>query len=156
MPKGVYPHTHVKPKSYSPELVDRVEELYSSGLTQAEVANAVGLTQKVIWRLMKNHSIAARVAAKRDQLGTNNHMWAGQSAGYQALHLRVAQLRGKPTSCARCPQNDPDVRYEWASLTGKYEDPSDYERMCLPCHRRYDGERRAAMGERTSPVWRSA
>lgn len=156
MPKGVYDHKHIKPKNYPPELVSRVEDLYNAGLTQDEVALKLGLTQKVIWKLMKNHGLATRVAGKRDQAGPRNHMWAGAEAGYQALHLRVAQLRGKPTACDRCPQGDPGLRYEWANLTGRYADPDDYERMCVSCHRIYDAQRRAATGERTSPVRRSA
>lgn len=155
MPKGVYPHTHIKPKVYPPVLVARVEEMYGSGMTQAEIAAAVGLTQKVIWKLMKNHGLHARVAAKRDQAGEKNHMWRGETAQYQALHLRVEATRGKPSECSRCGTTDPHLRYEWANLTGRYDDTADYERMCVSCHRRYDIARRAATGEPTSPVRRS-
>jgi hypothetical protein len=156
MPKGVYPHTHIKPKVYSAELVERVRSLYAEGRTQAEIAAEVGSTQKVIWRLMANHSIGARVAAKREQAGAANHMWSGDEAGYQALHLRVETARGKPTECQRCGLIDPASRYEWANLTGNYQDIEDYERMCVSCHRRYDAQRRAVTGEPTSPARRSA
>lgn len=150
------PGSGAKPRRYPAELVARVEELYGAGRTQAEVAVELDLTQKVVWKLMKNHGVEARVAAKRDQAGPRNHMWAGAAAGYQALHLRVAQLRGKPASCDRCSQSAPELRFEWANLTGRYEDPWDYERMCVSCHRAYDAQRRAATGELTSPVRRSA
>lgn len=145
-----------RPKVYPAVLVAEVERLYAAGRTQAEIAAQVGTTQKVIWRLMTNHEIAARVAAKRDQVGPANHMWAGDDAGYQALHLRVEAARGKPAACSRCGKDDPFCRYEWANLTGRYEDVEDYERMCVSCHRRYDAARRAATGEPTSPVRRSA
>jgi hypothetical protein len=156
MPKGVYPHTHLKPKDYPAEMVARVTEMYRAGLTQARIASELGASQKVVWRLMKNHGIVARVAANRDQEGPRSASWKGDAAGYQALHLRVAQLRGKPNACGRCKRNGPGRRYEWANLTGRYEDPEDYERMCVSCHRIYDAQRRAATGERTSPVGRSA
>jgi hypothetical protein len=145
-----------KPKVYAPELVAEVIRLYAGGLTQSEVAVAAGLTQKVVWRLMLRHGIGSRPAAKREQSGPANHMWAGEAAGYQALHLRVEVARGKPARCGRCGTDDPTVRYEWANLTGQYADVNDYERMCLPCHRSFDAARRAATGERTSPVRRSA
>ena len=83
-------------------------------------------------------------------------MWAGDRAGYQALHLRVEVARGKPSGCQRCGCEEPSARYEWANLTGNYTDINDYERMCVPCHRSFDARRRAATGERTSPVRRSA
>jgi hypothetical protein len=156
MPKGVYPHTHVRPKTYPADVVSAVERLYAHGLTQVEIASELGRTQKVIWRVMKNHGIAARVAAKRNQRGPDNHAWKGDEAGYSALHLRVVEARGKPTRCAACDTVDPERRYEWANLTGDYTDIADYIRLCLPCHRRFDGYRRAVTGERTSPEGRFA
>lgn len=156
VPKGVYPHTHLKPKSYPAEMVAMVEQMYGQGHTQSEIAEATNTTQKVIWRLMANHGITARTAAKRHQGAERNHMWAGDDAGYQALHLRVETARGKPSHCVRCGKNSPFARYEWANLTGNYTDIDDYRRMCVRCHRRYDAARRAATGMRTSPVRRSA
>jgi len=123
-------------------LVAEVRRLYESGMTQAEVGRAVGLTQRVIFNLMRRAGITSRVAAKRDQSGPANHMWRGNDAGYQALHLRVAQARGTPSQCARCGSTDPERVYEWANLTGRYEDVGDYERMCRSCHRQYDNGRR--------------
>lgn len=156
MPKGVYDHKHLKPKLYPAEMVERVEGLYAAGMTQQEIASELSTSQKVIWRLMKNHDIAARVAAKRSQAGESNHMWRGDDAKYQALHLRVEAARGKPRECGRCGSNDLNARYERANLTGKYTDVDDYERMCVSCHRTYDAQRRAATGQRTCPVRRSA
>ena len=43
--------------------------------------------------------------------------------------------------CERCGTTDPTKRYEWANLTGHYEDVADYERMCKSCHERYDRAR---------------
>jgi hypothetical protein len=82
-------------------------------------------------------------------------MWRGDAAKYQALHIRVEAARGKPQHCSECGATKPG-RYEWANLTGDYADVNDYARMCVSCHRRYDAARRAATGERTSPVRRSA
>jgi predicted DNA-binding protein (UPF0251 family) len=57
--------------------LDKVKEMYADGHTQAEIAEALGVSQKVVWRFMKNHGIKARVAAKRDQEGEKNSTWRG-------------------------------------------------------------------------------
>ena len=156
MPKGVYDRSasNWKPKpkkEYPPELVAEVRRLYESGLTMREVAEAVEASVKVIQRLMTRHGIARRPAAKRHQSGSANHTWKGDEAGYSALHLRVESARGKPQQCSRCDTTDPARFYEWANLTGHYEDVLDYARMCRQCHRAYDAARRKTTGERTSP-----
>ena len=56
---------------------EKVKELYESGMTQEEVGAFFGVSQKVIYRFMKNHGIKARVAAKRDQRGEKNSSWKG-------------------------------------------------------------------------------
>ena len=57
--------------------LDVVKSMYESGGTQCEIAEALGVSQKVVWRFMKNHGIKARVAAKRDQEGEKNSYWRG-------------------------------------------------------------------------------
>ena len=132
MPRGA------NPKIYPTELVDRVRVLYAAGHTQDEVAELLGTTQKVIYRLMRRHGIAARTAAKRCQRGPWNHAWKGEDAGYSACHLRVQSERGRPSKCETCGTTTAP-RYEWANLTGRYADPLDYKRLCVPCHHKLDG-----------------
>lgn len=136
------PGSGAKPKTYAPELVQKVRDLYALGASQTEIAEATGITQKVVWRLMSRHGITARPAVKRDQTGSANSSWRGSTATYAALHKRVEVLRGTPKKCERCGLQDPDRRYEWANLNGRYDDPYDYERLCVPCHRRLDTQRR--------------
>ena len=71
----------------------------------------------------------------------NNRAWRGVEASYPSKHKRVRRHRGKPDHCTRCGTNDPAVYYEWANLTGDYDDIWDYDPMCKPCHRAFDGER---------------
>lgn len=118
---------------------DRLVELYRSGLTQAEVGKAMGVSQKVIWSAMKRLGVPARRQIKRDQRGEKNHAWKGGQAGYSALHLRVSEQRGRPSKCEVCGTTDPSKMYEWASLTKNYADIHDYKRMCRSCHHRFDG-----------------
>lgn len=144
------PGSGAKPKVYPPTLVTRVRELYESGLTQAEVASASGVSQKVVYNLMRRHGIPRRPRVKRDQTGDRNASWRGDDVTYSAAHVRVVTARGKPNECSRCGRNDGDATYEWANLTGAYHDVNDYARMCRSCHRRFDHERRNESGVLTS------
>lgn len=138
MPKGVYPRKPKPPKQYDPELVEKVASLYVRGASQSEIAQEIGATQKVVWRIMQNHGIPARKAAKRDQRGEKNHMWKGDDASYKAFHQRIVKRRGQPKKCELCGTTDPSKHYDWASRTGRYEDPADYFRLCRSCHWVYD------------------
>ena len=142
MPSGA------KPKKYPARMVAEVKHLYAKNMTQGEIAAKTGTTQKVVWRLMRRHGIDARVAAKRDQGGSKNHAWKGAAAGYAALHLRVQSLRGRPRKCEVCGSTSRRRVYDWANLTGAYDDPFDYKRMCRSCHAKHDGTVRNLKGGR--------
>lgn len=118
--------------------VEKAKRLYESGMTQEEVAKELGTTQKVIWSRLKEEGYRCRIAAKREQFGENNDSWKGSAAKYSALHYRIYKLKGCPRKCEVCGTDDKNKRYEWASLSGKYDDPSDYKRMCKSCHSKYD------------------
>lgn len=66
----------------------------------------------------------------------------GENAGYHAFHKRVYSARGKADCCNVCGLKEIGRRYEWANLTGDYNNVMDYEKMCKPCHMRYDHKRR--------------
>lgn len=131
-----------KPQPLDPVLVQKIAHLYSLGLTQGEVGAELGLSQKVIHSTMKKAGLSARIAAKRNQWGSRNHAWRASAAGYKALHLRLTSRFGQPSRCEVCFTEDPTKSYDWANLSGKYDDLLDYKRMCRSCHRRYDAARR--------------
>ncbi len=110
---------------------------YASGMTQVEIADKYGSTQKVVWRAMRSWGITARVAAKREQRGSKNSSWKGDSATYAALHRRVEAQRGRPKRCEDCGKTR--GRFEWANISGRYSDVMDYKRLCVSCHHRLDG-----------------
>lgn len=112
-------------------------KLYECGLTQIEIAEKLNTTQKVIWRAFKNANYKCRVAKKRNQFGENNDNWKGNSAKYAALHYRIYKLKGNPKKCELCGTTSAK-KFEWANLTGKFQDPNDYKRMCGSCHAKYD------------------
>ena len=62
-----------KPKVYPSQLVEQVRHRYEAGYTQREIAQALAITQKLVFKIMRRHGIPARVAAKRDQAGSANH-----------------------------------------------------------------------------------
>lgn len=53
-------HSGSEQKVYDADLVDQVADLYAGGLSQGEVAEQLGLTRKIVWRLMLRHDIEAR------------------------------------------------------------------------------------------------
>lgn len=126
-----------KPKTYDPNLVEAVRSYYEIGHTQHEIAGKLGVTQKVIFNVMRRHGLKARVAAKRDQWGPNNHAWKAADATKYAFHRRLYSRFGKPSKCTVCGTTS-STNYDYANLTGKYEDMSDYAVMCRSCHWKYD------------------
>lgn len=54
-----------------------VKNMYDNGASQQEIATALNVSQKVIWRHMKNNGIKSRTTAKRNQCGDNNSYWKG-------------------------------------------------------------------------------
>ena len=129
----------MKSEQYATKLpLEKVRALYESGLTQEEVGERLGVSQKVIWSFMKRKGIKARIAAKRDQRGEKNSSWKGNRAGYQACHIRVITARGRPSRCEECGTTDPSRCYDWANLTCNYHDVDDYRRLCRSCHWKLD------------------
>lgn len=151
-PKGVYPHTHIKPRTYPPELVEQVRRLYvDQCMTIAEVQQAIGPGIKV-QTMLRNHGIERRRPVARSQVGESNNNWRGDAARYAGLHRRVYAARGRASRCTQCDATSGP--FEWANLTGRYEDLDDYAEMCSRCHKRYDATRRAETGRRTMPEGR--
>lgn len=75
--------------------------------------------------------------------GKKGRTWkVGGAVSYFQYHNRVRVARGTPQKCDRCGTKDPEQYYDWANLTGRYEDINDYARMCRGCHRSFDQERR--------------
>lgn len=131
-----------------------IERLYAEGRSQSEIAQMYGVLQAAVWNLMRRRGIAARPASQNHGRPPARPP-KGTSAGYRALHDRVRRQRGTPSRCEECGTTDQAKRYEWANLTGRYDDPSDYARMCVPCHRSFDTDRRTTTGQRTSPERKS-
>ena len=115
-----------------------LEADYTSGRTIREIAGQLGVSSRAVWQAMKRQGIPRRAQVPRDQTGAKNHRWVGDNVSYFAAHKRVRKVRGAPQLCSRCGTTSAK-RYDWANLTGKYADPSDYIRLCKSCHTIHDG-----------------
>jgi hypothetical protein len=140
-------------RDYPPETVQLVRDLYESGLTVAEVQRRLPKGFKA-QNIIRRYQIPTRPLGKRDQAGPANSFWRGDSAGLAALHLRVEVARGKPKRCACCDTDNSSATYQWANLSGHYEDVYDYARLCVPCHLRLDARRRAVLGRSTQSLFK--
>lgn len=139
---GVIPlcHAHaVNQHDYKPPCSRlRLTAMYTvQMMTFAEIARTLGVSVHAIQTAMRRFGIHARRATPRNQWGANNGSWKGSAAGYKALHLRVSARRGQPRCCEVCGTKKAK-RYEWANLSGRYDDPGDYKRMCKSCHAIHD------------------
>lgn len=122
-----------------PCTADQLREMYETrAMTLIEIARVLGVSQKRVATAIRKYGIAMRRQIPRDQTGPRNACWKGLAAGYQAMHLRVYQARGAPMVCEECGTTTAKI-YDWASMTRRYEDPSDYRRLCRSCHWTHDG-----------------
>jgi hypothetical protein len=126
-------HTYVPPAD-----AETISAMYIElKMTQREIAVVLGCSRKAIATALRRYKIPIWPAIPRDQTGSRNARWKGDQAQYQALHLRVAQLRGKPSLCETCGTTTATA-FDWANLTGDYKNPMDYKRLCRSCHSKMD------------------
>lgn len=77
-----------------------------------------------------------KMQAKR-LVGDKHPFWKGDGVGYIALHEWVYKQLGKKSICWQCDTRT--GKFEWANISQQYKrDVSDWARLCLSCHRRYD------------------
>jgi hypothetical protein len=123
-----------------------VASMYQGGMTQDEIAAQIGVSQKSVCKALRRKGVKTRVAAKRNQQGVANHMWKGHLVGYKSAHVRVRRYRGAPQACEACGATKDEASLEWANISRQYHDPNDYRSLCVPCHRKWDAERRKKSG----------
>lgn len=75
---------------------------------------------------------------KNQTSGKKNVNWKGDQASYAAKHIWVKYHYGKPNKCQHCKTTEIRM-YHWANISGEYlRKRSDWLRLCVPCHKRYD------------------
>lgn len=123
----------------------RLFRLHTLGWSQRRIAVHLGTSRACVKGCLLRMGVSPRPFFDRPYAsGDRHHRWLGARARYGALHDRVRRVRGPATHCNEANCTRRSVVFEWANLTGRYEDPSDYRQMCRSCHRRYDRARRTA------------
>lgn len=116
-------------------------ELYVSfGLSGSQISKIIGTSNAPVFAALHHYGINVKpaVTPKGSNSGSNNHFWKGSKAGYAAGHHRMRRLYGRPQECDQCGTTDPNKRYDWANMSGRYLDTSDYKRLCRSCHNTLD------------------
>lgn len=123
----------MRPDLDTEEIVRRYQRGESSKLIAADL----GCGSRTVVLRLQSAGVAMRQRGKVKTYPNGHPNWKGNHATYCGFHARVNAKRGRPSQCERCGTTEPRV-YHWANLTGNYADPSDYARMCVPCHKRFD------------------
>lgn len=111
------------------------------------IAAENGVSSTPVVAALKRYGIPTK---QRERAGEASVRWKGDGASYCAFHGRVERLRGRPKQCQRCGASGDGRHYDWANLSGRYDDPDDYQRMCRSCHQKYDHQRRQEQGVKTT------
>lgn len=70
--------------------------------------------------------------------GSLNNNWRGDDVGYQGVHIWMRKTYGQPEFCEHCKTSEHRM-YHWANISREYKrERSDWLRLCVPCHHRYD------------------
>lgn len=83
------------------------------------------------------------------QRGPDHPDWKGTAASYSAMHKRIYRARGKADHCIRESMGGCAGRFEWANISGDYNDIWDYMQLCRAHHDEYDGVQEKRRGERS-------
>lgn len=91
------------------------------------------------FKLVKGSQLGKNTQFKKgEQSGINNPKWKGKEVGYYALHQWIKYNYGSPQFCEECKTSERRM-YHWANISNKYlRDRSDWKRMCVPCHKKFD------------------
>lgn len=78
------------------------------------------------------------------RLRLKNHVYTDPTktrTAYVDVHKWISRVAGKPKFCNHCLTKE-DRMYHWANISKNYyRDVSDWVRLCVPCHKKYDLER---------------
>lgn len=83
----------------------------------------------------------ANTGQVREKMRSENHPnWKGNNATIGAIHDWVHRHLGSPKKCDHCETTE-NVWYHWSNKSGKYKrDFSDWQRLCVKCHSKFDRE----------------
>lgn len=113
-------------------------KLHNEGFTQMMLSKEFGIGRKSVSNAIARLNLLHHKSIKRNQFGSNNSNWKGCSANLVSKHKRLYRAFGQPSTCDVCGTSENNKSYDWANLSGDYDNPSDFKRMCRSCHSKYD------------------
>ena len=95
---------------------------------------------RIPWNKGLKTGIAPWLGKKRLHMTGEKHFaWKGDGVGMVSLHDWVRSRLGTPSKCEHCGKTEAK-KFEWANKSHEYKrDLTDWVRLCVPCHRKYDG-----------------
>ena len=118
--------------------IETLKADYESGKLLKEIAERYGVVISAVYYALKRAGVPRRTRpASNTSLATVRTSKAISNT-YQRAHYKVRKIRGKPSLCEQCGTTTAK-RFDWANISGNYDDPSDYIRLCKKCHYKHDG-----------------
>lgn len=107
------------------------------------LSNSIALTGRTLSETHKNNikKTIIKLGNKPPLLkGDKSPLWKGDDVQYSGLHDWVVLNLGKPSKCDHCG-TESNRKYHWANKSREYKrNISDWIRLCVPCHIKYDKE----------------
>jgi len=138
----------VKPRRKLPT-IQEIERLYfAEHKTLAEIGELFGVTGEAVGMELRKCSIGTGATRPGKERKKHTKPIVDSSVCYSRLHQRVENTFGKPNHCSLCGRDDVSTKYEWHNINGRWEDVTDYIRLCAKCHKRTHAElRKSKLGE---------
>jgi hypothetical protein len=114
-------------RKQTPEQIAKIKEARAKQVVTAKHRKSIGQSLKKLWDSGE---------LKRENWWT----WKGDKVGYSGLHKRIRREFGQPDTCEHCHKSGlTGKQIHWANKSGMYKsERSDWLRLCVTCHRRYD------------------
>lgn len=90
--------------------------------------------------LSDSHKKALSIAHKGIFKFDKSPSWKGDEVGYVGLHEWVYKILESPMRCSDCGvKKENNHQIHWCNVSGEYRrDISDWIRLCVSCHRKFD------------------
>lgn len=102
-------------------------------------------------KMMQVRDTAIYCSKACSKVGDRNPNWNPQSYYHKytrsemtAFHQAVVKVFGRAFGCNGCGTTEHRV-YHWANISGNYKDVTDYISLCVPCHSKFDRDKRAKL-----------
>jgi len=103
---------------------------------QTKEAQQKSALSRIGLKLSDEHKQKIRENAPK---GKDNKSWKGPDASYQAKHMWIYGINGKPMFCTDCGVTSEQRIIQWSNKDHLYlGNVEDYTGRCIPCHRIYD------------------